>query len=94
MQTEETVTNGARSPLHRPRILSLPASAWFGRITGALALSAALVLGATAFEAILATAAVLALAEVARSRVRVKRLRQHAPRQPDADLRPFTSQIP
>lgn len=83
-----------RSPLHGARVSSLPASAWFGRITGALALSAALILGATAFEAILATAAVLALAEVARSRVPVKRLRQHAPGQPDADLRPFTSQSP
>jgi hypothetical protein len=69
-----------------------PPAPWSVRLAGGAALVGSLVIGATAAEVLLATAGGMGLAELARSRVTVKRLRRDVERNPDRDLRSLTGQ--
>lgn len=64
------------------------------RIAGAVALTAALALGATGAGAAGATLVVVALMEFAASRVAVKRSRGESETSPDPGFGHFTGQIP
>jgi hypothetical protein len=67
---------------------------WSVRLTGGTALVGSLALGASAGEVLLATAAGMTVAQVARSRVTVKRLRRDDAGKPEQELRSLTGQLP
>lgn len=90
---EQGIDRGDRAPGKEIATTSR-STTWAGRIAGGAVLTGVLVIGGSAFEALLATGLGMAVAEFAWSRGTVKRLRRHAPGKPDRDLQPFPGQAP